>query len=404
VGALSGEPSGGRPLRIAIQIERFDAERGGAEGYAASLAKGLLALGHQVTVITSDVRRAPAGVEVRLVEVPRHPKWLRVLLHAIRSGREARVGGFDVVQALGKTLGMNVLNPHGGVESVWLERERLSHGGRLARGWWSLRRHLLPRHHVVQWIIRRQYRDPQVRRYVALSRAIREAMTRIHGVEEGRITVLPNRVDPARFRPARDAAERGELRRKLGLSEEKLVFLFVANNFRLKGLRPLLEALGRLRTAAPPFSLLVLGRGEARRWERLAARVGAGGLADFRGPVSGMEEWYRAADGFLHPTFYDASSLALPEAMASGLPALASRHDGSSEAITPGLDGLLLDEPADVGSLAESLRLFFDPAWRARIGAAARRTALRWPAPDPARAILPVYREALAGAPAPAAR
>ena len=244
--------------------------------------------------------------------------------------------------------------------------------------------------------ISRQYRDCGVLRYIALSEAMRDAMVRVHGVDRGRIAVLPNRVDPQRFKPARDAAERETLRRKLGIPLDRLALLFVGNNFRLKGLAPLLEALGKLREEAPALSLLVLGRGDVPRYRRLAARLGADGLVDFRGPVSGIEEWYRAADGYLHPTFYDACSLALPEAMASGLPVLASKHDGSAEAITDGVNGVLVREPDDIPVLLERLRLFFDPKWRLRTGAAARALAL---AQDPRgldpQEVLSIYREAL---------
>jgi len=143
------------------------------------------------------------------------------------------------------------------------------------------------------------------------------------------------------------------------------------------------------------MTLIVLGRGDASRYGRMARACGAGGLIEFRGPVPGIEEWYRAADGYVHPTFFDACSLSVPEAMASGLPVLASRHDGSSEAITDGADGFLIDEPDDVEALAALLRRLFDSGLRARLGAAARERILRDPAPGPAEAMLRIYREAL---------
>jgi UDP-glucose:(heptosyl)LPS alpha-1,3-glucosyltransferase len=382
-------------LRIALQIERFLPGKGGAEGYARTLAAGLAAAGQEVTVIAGEGSDPPAGVRLHLVPLIRHPKSLRALLYAVGSARAARSGGYDVVHAMGKSLGMNILNPHGGVEEVWLARELRSHRGFLARSSWAARRYLSPRHHVLKEVLRRQYADPRVLRYVALSAGIREAMVRIHGVERSRIVLLPNSVDPERFRPPGDAGEKAELRRKLGLPAEKLVLLFVGHNFRLKGLAPLLSVLGRLRAEAPPLSLVVLGRGDVERYRRLARKFGCPDLADFRGAVGHLEEWYRSADGYLAPTFYDACSLALQEAMASGLPALASRHDGSAEVITDGVDGVLLQEPDDLQTFAEGLRLFFNPEWRARTGEAARETILLLPRPEPAAAMLEIYRDAL---------
>jgi UDP-glucose:(heptosyl)LPS alpha-1,3-glucosyltransferase len=392
-----------RPLRIAIQIERFDPSRGGAEAYAGALARGLAARGQDVTVIAGDARDVPEGVAVRKVALPAAPRALRILSYALGSARAAREGRFDIVHALGKSLGMNILNPHGGVEAVWLRRECRSHPGIVRRAWWTVRRRLSPRHHVTLAIIRRQYADPGVLRCIALSRAMRDAMVRIHGVDPARIAVVPNPIEPARFRPPRDAAEKEGLRARLGLPADRPVFVFAANNFRLKGLEPLVRALAAVAGAGEagggpgpaPFRLAVLGRGKPRRYLALARALGIADLVEFRGPVTGIEDWYRAADGLLSPTFYDAYSLAVVEARASGLPVLASRHAGAAETIRDGEDGAVVDEPDDIPALAAKLRPVLDAAWRRKVGEAARAAVLRDPAPDPAEAALAVYRDAL---------
>ena len=330
------------------------------------------------------------------MSLPAGPRALRVLAFARGSAAAAAAGRFDIVHALGKSLGMNVLNPHGGVEEVWLRRERLSHPPGLPRAYWTLKRRLSPRHHAVLSVIRRQYADPAVLRFVALSRAIRDSMVEVHGVDPARVAVVPNRVDPARFRPPADAGEKAELRRRLGLPADRAVLLFVGNNFRLKGLEPLVRALALLAPEAPPFLLAVLGRGRPGRYRRLARRLGAGGLVEFRGAVPGIDGWYRAGDALLHPTYHDAASLVLLEARASGLPVLASRWDGSSEAVEDGVDGVVVEEPGDVPVLARRIRPLLDPAFRQRAGASARARSLAVPPADPAADMLRVYEEALA--------
>jgi glycosyltransferase involved in cell wall biosynthesis len=135
------------------------------------------------------------------------------------------------------------------------------------------------------------------------------------------------------------------------------------------------------------------------RYRRLAARHGVEGLFRFCGTVSGMEKWYQAADGFLHPTFFDACSLALPEAMSSGLPVLASRHDGSAEPITEGLEGVLVEDPRDLAALAAGLEKMLDMDFRQSAGKAARALMLKTPFRDPAVEMLEIYREALMSSP-----
>jgi hypothetical protein len=77
-------------------------------------------------------------------------------------------------------------------------------------------------------------------------------------------------------------------------------------------------------------------------------------------------------------TFYDACSLATLESLASGLPVITTRANGASELITPGIDGIVLDDPGDATALAGALRtLAGDRLLRASMGRAARRLATR---------------------------
>ena len=382
-------------LRVAIQIERFWPNRGGAEAYARTLASGLADEGHAVTVFALEGAEPPPKVTLTLVAAPHRPHWLRTLLYARRTDALCAPGGFDIVHAMGKSLGMNILNPHGGVEEVWLERQARSYPAGPKRLLWMAGRYLTPRHWVLRSIFRRQYRDPRVLRFVALSRASAEAMTRVHGVDPSRIRVLANSVDPSRFRPAASDEERRALRLRLGIPDDAVVLLFVGHNFRLKGLYCLMSALAATGERGTPLRVEVLGRGDIESARRTARACGVEGRMSFRGGVSTIEEWYRAADGYVHPTFFDTASLSLLEAMASGLPVIASRHDGSSEQLAFPRGGVLLDEPGDVPVFARALERMLERAWRVQAGAANRELAERVHRRDPVRAMLAIYRKAL---------
>lgn len=118
--------------------------------------------------------------------------------------------------------------------------------------------------------------------------------------------------------------------------------------------------------------ILVAGSNEreAAPYRRLAARLGVADQVRFLGQTRKMEEIYAAADVFCLPTFADPCAIATIEAMACGLPVITSRYNGAHELIEPGVSGLVLQEPEDIGELAASLRSVWQPEARERLGGA----------------------------------
>jgi glycosyltransferase involved in cell wall biosynthesis len=110
-----------------------------------------------------------------------------------------------------------------------------------------------------------------------------------------------------------------------------------------------------------------------------------------------IEQYYRAADVFVLPSVREALPMALLEAMATGLPAIASRLPGATDAIvTDGRDGILVP-PGDAAALSESIQSVLTDQHRAqRLGVAARDTiATRFSIARAADDWLAAYRQAL---------
>jgi len=91
--------------------------------------------------------------------------------------------------------------------------------------------------------------------------------------------------------------------------------------------------------------------------------------------VKKIDDYYHAADIFLHPTYHDAGSLSTLKALAAGCAVVTSRFDGSADLIRHGVNGLVLDRPDDAGKLADTLRQLLDSGLRNQLGAAARQLA-----------------------------
>lgn len=187
------------------------------------------------------------------------------------------------------------------------------------------------------------------------------------GLDPDRIAAIPNGFDPAVFHPAFDS-ERRALRRTLGLQEDRPIVLYVGRFARYKGLADLLAAWPRIASQSDAECVLSgfvayddpypipdgIGRVTVREW------------------TSHPELLYRAADVFVLPSHVEGMSNALLEAMASGLPVVATRVGAAPEMVEDGVDGLLVP-PGDQDALASALeRLLADSGLRHAMGGKAR--------------------------------
>src|SRR5262249_49582738 len=162
--------------------------------------------------------------------------------------------------------------------------------------------------------------------------------------------VVPAAIDPGRFVETDRPLRRQRLRQQLGIGPDETVAAFVAMNYRLKGLDPLLHAVGRLPRDVP-FRLLRVGHPRTERDRRLARRLGVADRVCFHGYSAEPRNCYFAADFLVHPTFYDPCSLVVLEALACGLPVITTRYNGASELFQSPGGGLVVDDPHDHAQL-----------------------------------------------------
>jgi glycosyltransferase involved in cell wall biosynthesis len=192
-----------------------------------------------------------------------------------------------------------------------------------------------------------------------------------------------NGVDPELFRPAADALERANVRRSLGLDDRHVVVGIVGRIVREKGFRELAAAAAVLCPKYPHLRLLVVGATLQTDRDQFDGRfrqlIADSGLTDrfvFTGHVDNVPELLRAMDVFVLPSYREGFPKSVLEAMASGLPVVATRIRGCREAVIDGVTGFLAP-PQTVGPLATALDLLVcDDHARAGMGAAGRRRVL----------------------------
>lgn len=189
-----------------------------------------------------------------------------------------------------------------------------------------------------------------------------------------KIGILPSGTDPNRFKP--DSQKRMALRNQLGFDDGDIVLLNVAALEERKGVWRVIEALPQIKARVPNVRYLVLGEGPQK--PQLQSRVKELGLAEnvvFAGTTADLTGFYNAADIFVMLSDSEAGSVACLEAMASGLPVVASASGGMRE-VVDACNGRVVDRMDRAAVVSAVEELAGDRTLRQKLGQTGRERVL----------------------------
>jgi len=366
-----------QPLRVVMLATKFYATSdmgGGLERSARRLFEPLIRAGYAITVLTRNYDRLPAQDTVDDVAVQRIALWgqARVLVSlSYLAGslwwlitRRARYDLIHchqsyapaVIGALAKRLTGRPVIVKISTADEFSERRELER---------------LPGFGIRRWLLRR------VDRFVAVNASAREEFAGL-GVAPERIVHIPNGV-PVPPRAAFDPGVREAARQRVHAPGGRIV-LFTGRLSAEKNLHVLLEAWPAVLRACPDAHLLLVGDGGTFRnvepaLRRQAAVLGIEACVHFVGRVADVQPYLLASDLFVLPSQTEGMSNALLEAMAAGLPVVATRIPGNAAVVEHGVTGLLV-ERGEAPALAQAIvALLRDADTSERLGRSARRAA-----------------------------
>ncbi len=222
---------------------------------------------------------------------------------------------------------------------------------------------------------------------IAVSRPIAQNLVTL-GSDPGKIRVIPTGFDASLFAPA----PKEEARSRLGLPQQKVIILNVANLVPQKGQSYLLESFSMVLKSRKDLVLVFVGGGElASDLRSRATKLGVGQSVAFAGPRPHQEipTWINACDLFVLPSVSEGSPTVIPEAMACGKPVVATEVGGVQDLIKAGETGLMV-HAKDAEALAESIRGAIERPWNSQ---AIRAHALSYSWDALAEKIVRVYEE-----------
>lgn len=375
------------PLRICILISGFYPAVGGGEQHARLLGREWVRQGHQVVVITrhshpeTPSREHLDGMEIRRVRAALGSRWgkytmIPAVLFELRRLQE----DLDVVYVCAfRVLGWPAVrfSRRSGIPCV-LRAE--AHGEWSGAFIWSratgMRRRILRA--IFDPLIQLRNRVLlQTEAFVAISEGVEQEL-KDGGVPVSSILRIPNGLDLERFQPA-GADEQARLRTTLKIPQAKMVWCYSGKLIRGKGLEELLDVWTGLSEPERPLLFLVgSGAGQSLSCEsELRKTIQQHRLQDqvhITGYVEDVAVYLKAADAFVFPSEKETFGLAPLEAMACGLPVLATRSGGVEEFMVDGRNAALVDV-GDSSALTQIIREWSGPEGPPTdLGAAGRRT------------------------------
>lgn len=339
-------------------------ERGGAQEVVRTLAVHLPSAGWEAVVVTFRDGPLRAALEAAGVSVEVLPRRTRSLIrHPLGAARELSRIRAALVEAIRRHRPL-VLQTHL-LRSLDFLAWRAAGTPPLRGIVWTvhnanveLRADQLPGH---RWSLsakrlgyRTLYRAGSRRgaTFVAVSAAVADSIVHRFGVRRDRIVTIPNGIDVDRY-PA--GGDRDALRASLGIGPADTVVISVAKLYRQKGHVVLVEAMRRVMAERPGVHLLLAGHGPERAAVEEAVRTSGQSerihLLGERGDVGAL---LAASDIFVLASLWEGLPMALLEAMASRLPAVATTVAGSSQVIEDRRSGLLV-RAGDPAALATAI-------------------------------------------------
>ncbi len=272
---------------------------------------------------------------------------------------------FDIVHSMERTFFQDIFRVSDGISPVQMQQRYPDWRIRFLKG-------LGPRRQVLSGLEKRIFSGKGCRAVMTNSELVRRQIIGHYTIVPDKIAVIYNGVDTSRFNPDVRTLSGRSVRKAFGFNTEDIVLLFAANDFKLKRLSLILEAMADVND--PSFKLIAVGSGNPKPYQGWARKNGLAAQVFFPGVQKKIEKFYAASDIFVLPTLYDAFANVCLEAMACGLPVVTTDTNGAAELVSDGISGYVMKNP-DVRQLADRLVRLKSAPERNRMGRQAAGTA-----------------------------
>ncbi len=353
-------------IRVAVVIPKYGLV-GGAETFVLELCERLaLRREFKIHVFANKWRKGAGPIAFHKVPVIRFPRFLEPISFAYFANQRICRQDFDLVHSHERIFEMDLFTFHGIPHKEWIRTTR--------------KRPMTLFDRATAWVEHKGLSNQRLQMVMPVSNLAKEKLLKIYNLPGSKVRVNTPGIDAGRFLALDPQACRREIFQRHALSFEDIVVLFVSMNFELKRLDLVLKGIAGLVAQTNrklPLKLLVVGKGNSKRFIMLARELGIAERVIFAGVTREMEKYYLASDIFAMPSKFDTFGMAVLEAMTAGLPVIIARGVGARDLVESGVNGFVLADNPTVPEMTAALSALAKREQRLEIGEKGRQVALQ---------------------------
>jgi len=335
-------------MKIALIRNKYAPGYGGAEKVAEKFVTHFIEHGHEITVFSEKFsgeesdklkwRKVPRGNG--LSKTTSFHRQVQKLLNKDNCRDE-----FDIIYTMCRTFPADIFRITEQLHCEWM-----------SIGYSALAK-LNPRHLAILNLEKTTIDPENMRHIVVNSKLLQEQVINRFDYPKEKVSLVSNGVDENVYFPAKDG-EKEEIKKKLHLSD-RFVCVFVAGNFKIKGLNEAIRAIAGLKEKTrKSVTLVVVGKDKAKPFLDLAEKLNVSENIIFAGKQSKMREYYIASDLLLYPSHYETFGNVILEACACGIPALTTKMVGAAELIQDKKNGFLVKSAKKIDQITSLLEAY----------------------------------------------
>jgi UDP-glucose:(heptosyl)LPS alpha-1,3-glucosyltransferase len=248
------------------------------------------------------------------------------------------------------------------------------------------------------WVEKKLVYEGNCQKFIAVSGLTKDIFLQEYKINPDKVDVIHPGIDLNDYARHNKEDVRTHTRKEFGINNADPVILFAAMNFEIKGLDAILLSLAKLKSQKHKFKLIVAGKGNIRKYAKIAQEAQIYENVIFVGPVSKEKliRIYLACDMYMMLSKFDTFGMVVLEAMAAGLPVIISGNVGARDLVGEGANGFIINDTSDADYIAAKIALMLDENIRRNMSQGAYQTALKNTWDQAAKKYQEIYTDILA--------
>jgi UDP-glucose:(heptosyl)LPS alpha-1,3-glucosyltransferase len=351
-------------FKLAVVVPKYGLV-GGAEKLVQEVTERIaLNPRYQIHVLANQWAQQSDRITFHKIPIIAFPRFFRPISFAWFVKRKTEAMDFDLLHSHERIFDADILTMHGIPHRSWIKKVR--------------NKRLSLFDHATAWVESSLIESGRIRAFLPVSNLTRDEYLQEFPIDPKKVQVIHPGVAVGTFTPDNHRT-RSHMRRLYGIDETDTVVLFVGMNFEVKGLDILMSAVSMAKSMNPAsaIKLLVVGKGNLKRYEALSHKLGLKDDVIFAGVFKdSIESIYMASDIFSMLSKFDTFGLTVLEAMAASLPVIISNNVGAKDLVEEGVNGFTV-EREDIPAIASRITLLLNREARESLSRAARTTAMQ---------------------------